>query len=147
MASVAVVWRGKENRQKAHAGFSARAFARGIKLDAEFMQRLFDRQICRSTGRLAAASDADFFPKAIEADRADHDLLAYHIAPRAVHAHRFGELEVFLKRGAHFRTRDILLDPRDIEAGVLGGRHRTCLIGLAAAAEQLLMKVEIFLAG
>src|SRR4029453_1177357 len=58
---------------------------------------------------LAAAGDADLFPQGVDADRADHDLLADHVARSAVHAHGFGELEVFLERAAHFGARQILL--------------------------------------
>src|SRR6476659_2729974 len=74
-----------------------------------------DRWKCRSTRRLAATGDADFFLEVIKADRADHHLLADHVARRAVHAHRLGELEVLLDSGAYLRARQILLDPGRIE--------------------------------
>src|SRR3984957_19595614 len=94
----------------------------------------------KSSARLfAAARNADLFLETLKADRADHDLLADHIARGAVHAHGFGELEVFLDRGLHFRARQILFDPRRIEAGILGGGDRARLVGWAAAAEQFLM--------
>ena len=96
--------------------------------------------------RLAAAGETDLFLEAVEADRADHHLLADHVARRAVHAHRLGELEVFLDRGAHFGACKILLDPGRVEAGFLGRRHRARLVGGTTAAEQLLVKIEIFLA-
>src|SRR5882672_2448491 len=102
--------------------------------------------ICSSARRLAAAGDADLFPQAVDADRADHHLLADHVARRAVHAHRLRELEVFLDRGADFRARTVLLELRDIEAGVLGGGQRARLVGLALAGEELLGEVEILLA-
>src|SRR5258705_7947038 len=98
-----------------------------------------------STRRLAATGDADFFLEIIKADRADHHLLADHVAWRAVHTHRLGEFEVFLDRGAHFRARKILLDLSCIEAGLLGGCHRARLVRRATAAEQLLVKIEILL--
>src|SRR5947207_11749468 len=99
-----------------------------------------------STGRLATAGEADLFPEVVETDRPDHHLLADHVARRAVHAHCFGELEVFLDRGAHLRARKVLLDPRGIEAGLLGGCHRAHLVRGAPPAEQLLVEIEIFLA-
>src|SRR6266481_8121458 len=70
-----------------------------------------------SARRLAAAGEADLFLQAIEADGADHDLLADHIARRAVHAHVLGELEVFLQRRADLRARNILFQFRHVEAG------------------------------
>src|ERR1700722_17357456 len=73
---------------------------------------LFNRLKRSSAGRLAAASGADFLLEAVEADRADHDLLADHVARRAVHAHRLGELEVFFDRRAHFRAGEVFFDLR-----------------------------------
>ena len=46
-----------------------------------------------------------------------------------------------------FGAREILFDLRHVEAGFLGRGHRARLVGLTAAAEQLLVEVEIFLAG
>src|SRR5216684_7529341 len=51
-----------------------------------------------STRRLATAGDADLFPEVVETDRADHHLLADHVARRAVHAHRFGDLVGWVER-------------------------------------------------
>src|ERR1700741_667966 len=76
-----------------------------------------------SAGRLAAAGDADLFLQPFEADGADHNLLANHIAWRAVQAHLFGELEIILDRRLDLGVREILLDARGIVAGVLGGDH------------------------
>ena len=81
-----------------------------------------------STGRLAAAGDADLFLQAFDTDGADHDLLADHIARRAVHAHRFSEFEVFLDGGAHLGTGDVFLDLRGVEAGLLGRLKRARLV-------------------
>src|SRR5215469_5784688 len=67
-------------------------------------------------GRLAAAGNADLFLEVVETDGADHDLLADHVARSAVHAHRFGELEVLLEGGTHFGTGDVLLDSCGVEA-------------------------------
>ena len=41
----------------------------------------------------------------------------------------------------------VLLEPRHVEADFLGGRERPRLVDLAAAGEQLLVEVEILLAG
>src|SRR4051795_11928291 len=99
-----------------------------------------DRLISKSpllAGCLAAAGDADLFLETVEADGADHDLLADHVARRAVHAHRFGKLEVFLDGGAYLGTGEVLLDPGGVEAGLLGRLERARLVGLTAPAEQL----------
>src|SRR4051812_25514406 len=101
---------------------------------------------CRSARRLAAAGDADLLRKGIAADGANHDLLANHVARRAVHTHRFGELEILLERGAPFRARHILVELCHIEAGLLGRSQRAGLVGLALTAEQLLVEVEVSLA-
>src|SRR5215467_14283419 len=69
-----------------------------------------------SAGRLAAARAVDLFLERVQADRADEDIVAHDVAGRAV------------------------------EADVLGGRECACKVRLAAAAEQLLMEFEIFLA-
>src|SRR5215831_725029 len=99
-----------------------------------------------SAGRLAAARAVDLFLERIQADRADEDIVAHDVAGRAVEAERLGELEVFLDRGFDLVARHVLLDPRDVEADVLGGRERARQVRLATAAEQLLMEFEIFLA-
>src|SRR5579863_6178512 len=78
-----------------------------------------------SAGHFAAAGEADLFLETFEADGADHHLLADHVAWRAVHAHGFRELEVFIDRGFHLGARQILLEPRHVEAGILGSRQRT----------------------
>src|SRR5438105_2165138 len=83
---------------------------------------------------------------AIRADRANHDLLADDVARRAVHAERFRQLEIFLERGAHFLAAEILFQLRHVETGFLGRGKRARLVGGAAAAQQLLVEVEIFLA-
>src|SRR6202158_3801015 len=90
-----------------------------------------------STRGLAAAGNADLFLEAFEADRTDHHLLADHIARRAVHAHRFGEFEIFLDRGAHFGARQILFEPAGIEAGFLGRGHWAGLFRRTTAARAL----------
>src|SRR3569623_2275233 len=50
---------------------------------------------------LAAAGGADVLLQLRQADRADHDLVADHVARRAVQAQRLGELEVLLERRLH----------------------------------------------
>src|ERR1700761_2982402 len=92
------------------------------------------QQLALSASRLAAAGNADLFLETVEADGADHDLLADHIARRAVHAHRFGELEVLLDGGPHLGALDVLLDLRGVETGFLGRLHRARLVSRAAAA-------------
>src|SRR5437879_12243998 len=87
-----------------------------------------DRWKCRSTRRLAATGYADFFLEIIKADRADHHLLADHVAWRAVHTHRLGEFEVFLDRSAHFRGRKLLLDRSWMDDGLLAGCHPSPLV-------------------
>src|SRR5207244_7260396 len=64
----------------------------------------------QSARRLAAARGADLLLQPLKPDRADHDLLADHVARRTVHAHRFGELEVFLYRGFGFPACHVLLE-------------------------------------
>src|SRR5262245_40636281 len=100
-----------------------------------------------SARRLAATRAVNLFLESIEADGADDDILAYDVARRTVEAERFGELEAFLDRGLHLVACHVLLDLRDVEADLLRRRERARLVGLATAAEQLLVKLEIFLAG
>src|SRR5262249_8903450 len=100
-----------------------------------------------SAGRLAAACDADLLLQAVKADSADHDLLADHIARRTVQPHVFGELEVLFDGCLDLGAGEIFLDLRGVEASVLCRGHRPGLVRRTAAAEQLLVEVEIFLAG
>src|SRR5262249_27863607 len=97
-----------------------------------------------SAGGLAAARDADLLLQALEADRANHDLLADHVARRSVQAHFFGKLHILFDGRLDLGAREILLDPRGVEAGVLCRSHGTGLVGDPSAAEQLLVEVEIF---
>ncbi len=80
-------------------------------------------------------------------DGADHDIVADDIAWRAVETERLGKLEALLKGRLDFGAREILFQARHVEADVLGYRKRAGLVGLAAAAEQLLVEFEVFLAG
>src|SRR5579883_1465485 len=98
-----------------------------------------------SAGGLAAAGDADLLLQAIEADGADDDLLADHIARRAVETHVLGKLHVLLDRRLDLGARHVLLDARGIVAGILGRSHGAGLVGRPAAAEPLGVEVEIFL--
>src|SRR5258708_13294731 len=104
------------------------------------------RDANRSRRRLAAAGDADLLGKSIAADRADHHLLADHVARRAVHAHSFGELEIFLNRCAHFRARGILLKPGHVEAGFLGGAEGAPLLRLPVPPPHPLTQTALLLA-
>src|SRR3569832_1160076 len=80
-------------------------------------------------GRFAAAGDADLFPQALKPDGPDHDLLADDVAQHAVQAHLLGKLHVLLDGRLDLVTREILLDPRGVEAGLLCRRHGACLVG------------------
>src|SRR5215467_8332624 len=121
---------------RAQLAFTRRAAARRPIVEARL----------GSAGRLAAARAVDLFLERVQADRTDEDIVAHDVAGRAVEAERLGELEVFLDRGFDLVARHVLLDPRDVEADVLGGRERARQVRLATAAEQLLMEFEIFLA-
>src|SRR5215469_596081 len=100
-----------------------------------------------SAGRLAAARGVQLFLEGAEPDRADHHVAANDVARRAVETERLGELEALLELRFHLVARHVLLDLRHVEADLLGDRQRARLVGLAAAAEQLLVELEIFLAG
>src|SRR4051794_5854277 len=100
-----------------------------------------------SARRLAATRRVDLFLERIGADGADDDISAHHVARRAVEAERLGELEALLDRGLHLVARHVLLDLGHVEADFLGDGEGTRLVRLSAAAEQLLMEFEIFLAG
>src|SRR5262245_32405283 len=100
-----------------------------------------------SARRLAATRGVNLFLECIEADRADHDILAHDVARRAVEAERLGEPEALFERGLHLVACHVLLDLRDVEPDLLRRRERARLVRLAAAAEQLLVELEIFLAG
>src|SRR4029077_5808080 len=65
-------------------------------------------------GRLAAACGVNLFLERIEADRADHDVVAHDVARRAVEAERVGELEAFFDGGFDLVARHVLLDPCDV---------------------------------
>src|SRR6202008_4600422 len=106
--------------------------------------QLRGRGLCSaSAGRLAATRGVNLFLERIETDRADHDLLAHDVARRAVEAERLGELEALLDRRLHLVAGDVLLDTRDVKPDLLRHRERARLVGLAAAAEQLLVEFEI----
>src|SRR5258708_13651636 len=100
------------------------------------------RAAIRSARRLAATGEADLFLQAVEADGADYDLLADHVAGRAVHAHRLGELEILLDVSFHFRACQILFDPGGIEPGFLATTHRACLFRGPAAAGPFLFEIN-----
>src|SRR4029079_6569231 len=91
-----------------------------------------------SAGRLAAPGDADLFLQIVDADRADHDLLADHAARRAVHAHGLSELEVLFQRIAHFGARQVLLELAHVEADFLGDSHGARLVGPSAGPPRAL---------
>src|SRR5580692_1749421 len=88
----------------------------------------------------------DFLLQRVEADGAHHQFGADHIARRAADAEGVGELHVLVDGGLDFVAVHILLDPRHVEAGVLGGRERVRLVGRTAAAKKLLMEFDVLLA-
>ena len=47
----------------------------------------------------------------------------------------------------HLVARHVALDPRHVQPDLLGDRERARLVGLAAAAQQLLVEVHVLLAG
>src|SRR5262249_2337236 len=96
--------------------------------------------------RLAAACGVNLFLKRIETDRADHDVVAHHVARGAVEAERVGELEALFDGGFDLVARHVLLEPCDVEPCILRRGECARPVRLAAPAEQLLMEVEIFLA-
>src|SRR5437870_5747281 len=77
-----------------------------------------------STGGLAAAGRVDLFLERAEADGTDDDVVAHHVARRAVEAERLGELHAFLEGGLYLVAGDVLLDPGHVEADFLGDRER-----------------------
>src|SRR5712691_6612523 len=99
-----------------------------------------------SARRLAATRVVDLFLEGLEADRAHHHVGADHVARRAVHPERLGDLVALLERCLDLVVCKVLLDPRDIEADFLRDRQRTRLVDRSAAAEQLLVELEILLA-
>src|SRR5262245_6604961 len=97
--------------------------------------------------RLAAARSVDLLLERLEADRANHNIVADYVAWRAIKPERFGKLEAFLQGRLHFGARNVLVEPRHVEADVLGDGQGARLVRLAATPEHLLVEFEIFLAG
>jgi hypothetical protein len=100
-----------------------------------------------SAGGLAAAGLLTLALQRFEAHGADHDVVADHVARRAVEAEPLGELEAFLEA----RARPLRSSCR-ARSGPRRGRppwhgERARAVDLAAAGEQLLVEVEILLAG
>ncbi len=83
----------------------------------------------------------------VEPDRADDDFVADHVARRAVDAERVGKLHVLVDRRLHLVAVHVLFDARHVEADFLGDGERARLVGRAAAAEELLVELDVFLAG
>src|SRR5262249_37285849 len=100
-----------------------------------------------SAGRLAAARGVDLLFQRTETNRADHDLAAHDVARRAIEAERLGQLEALLDLRLDLVARHVLLDAADVEADFLGDRQRARFVGLPAAAEQLEVEFQVFLAG
>src|SRR5262249_60088678 len=103
-------------------------------------------KVAHLAGRLAAARGIHLFLERVEADGAHHDIAAHDVARRAVEPERVGELEALLDGGLDLVARHIFFDARDIESDLFRGCKRASLVRLAAAAEQLLMELEILLA-
>src|SRR5262249_57325478 len=82
-----------------------------------------------SAGRLAAAArGVDLVLERTEADGADHDVVADHVARRAVEAERLGELEALLDLRLDLVAGHVLLDARDVETHLLADGERARLV-------------------
>src|SRR5437588_6857353 len=99
-----------------------------------------------SAGGLAAARGVDLFFERVEADRADDDVAADPVARCAVKAERLGQLEAFLELPLDLLAPHVLFDASHVEADFFRDGQRTRLVRRAAAAEQLLVEFQIFLA-
>src|ERR1700687_1043654 len=108
-----------------------------------FKSTLGSRSRVRSTGCLAATGTADLAAQRIETDRADHHVITHHITRRAVEAERLGELEALFQREADLVARQVLFKSGHVHPDLLGDGERARLVDLTAAAEQLLMEVEV----
>ncbi len=80
---------------------------------------------------------------ASRAHGADHDLLAHHIGRRAVDAQQLGEAHVLGQHLLHLRRLHVALQARHVGADLAGDLEGAGAIGLAAAAEQLLVEFEV----
>src|SRR6185503_5314602 len=69
--------------------------------------------------RLSAARGVDLFLQRIEADRADHHIIADNIAWRPVEAECLGKLEVLLQCSFYLRACHVLVEPGHVEPDVL----------------------------
>src|SRR5437667_5952084 len=96
-----------------------------------------------AASRELLSSGIYFFPERGEADRAHDHLGAHDVARGAVKAQRLGDAHVLLDRGPDLVARHILLEPRQVEAHLFGGRERVRAIGWTAAAQQLLMELQV----
>src|SRR3954451_4745126 len=92
-----------------------------------------------ATRHFAAAGGVDVFLELVEADGADHDIGADHVARRAVEPELLGELQALFERLANLVAGQIAFDPHHVQAGLLGCSKRARLVGLTAAAEQFLV--------
>src|SRR5271170_805072 len=81
----------------------------------------------------------------INADGADHDLVADHVARRTADTERVGKLHVLVDRLLHLVAVHVLLEARHIETDFLGNGERARLIGFTAATEQLLVELAVLL--
>src|SRR5260370_5939603 len=90
---------------------------------------------------------ADLLLERRQADGADDNFGADDIARGAVEPQCLGDAHVLLERGLGFVAGHVLFDARHVEADLLRDRERMGPVGLASAAEQLLMELEILFAG
>src|SRR5690349_10134338 len=98
--------------------------------------RRFDRfGYDRSAGRLAAPAGIDFSLEFIEADGADNDIVADHVARRSIEAEGVRELEALFDLRADFIAVHVLFDLGSVESDVLGRCKGVGLVSLATAAE------------
>ena len=105
--------------------------------------------VSAAQGRNAAESliphGLDLLFQFVEPDGAHHHLVADHVGRRAADAERIGELHVLVDRRLHLVAVHVLLEAGHIETDLLGDGERARLVGRAAAAEELLVKLDVFL--
>src|SRR5262249_13803375 len=112
-----------------------------------WLQQVALRQALSSAGCLAATGHVDLFLECCQPDSADHRLVADHVARRAVEPHGFGDLEALSERVLPLVARSSFREAALGEPDLSAPRDPSRLVGRAATAEELLMKLEIFLAG
>src|SRR5262249_15779862 len=140
-------------RRRASARVHTRCGARWIRWgsqevgwEVDSSGLLAGEEVARLAARLAAARCVHLFLERVEADGAHHDIVSHDVARRSIEPERVRELEALLDGGLDLVARHIFFDPRDIESRLFRSGKRARLVRLVAAAEQLLMELEILLA-